>query len=465
ELPEPEIKEPQPMWSGKQIFSLFLPKTLNYVLKANICQGCTKCEEEACKYDAYVVVKNGQLISGIIDRKSIGAEQSESLLHRIIKDYGTQAGREFLNKITHLLKLYISMRGFSYTYDQLVLSPRARNRMAKTMERIQKKIDELIENYRNGTLPRLPGQTLEESFEIYVMHELAVARDESGKIADEDFTLENAGIVMTRTGARGSSLNIGQMAACVGQQSVRGKRILRGYSGRALPHFKENDPLPRARGFVYNSYQSGLDAIEFFFHAMGGREVLVDTAVRTQQSGYMQRRLINALEHIRVEYDGTVRDSRGDIIQFRYGEDGVDTAKSDHGKAVNTERLVERVELTLEKGEKTSKVYVEKKIDSIRAELTPSLANQLEASLLEAKLTKKGVDQAVREAVKNYRKAMIEPGEAAGIVSAQSIGEPGTQMTLRTFHFAGVREQNVTLGLPRLIEIVDARKIPSTPMM
>ena len=180
------------------------------------------------------------------------------------------------------------MRGFSYTYDQLVLSPKARSRMAKTMERIQKKIDEHIENFRNGTLPRLPGQTLEESFEIYVMHELAVARDESGKIADEDFTLDNAGIVMTRAGARGSSLNIGQMAACVGQQSVRGKRILRGYAGRALPHFVDGDPSPRARGFVYNSYQSGLDAIEFFFHAMGGREGLVDTAVRTQQSGYMQ---------------------------------------------------------------------------------------------------------------------------------------------------------------------------------
>jgi DNA-directed RNA polymerase subunit A' len=227
-LPEPEIKEPIPMWSGKQIFSLYLPKTLNYALKANICQSCTKCEEELCKHDAYVVIKNGQLISGVIDRKSIGSEQSESLLHRIIKDYGTQAGREFLNKITRMLKLFISIRGFSYTYEQLVLSPKARARMQKKMESMQKKIEELIEDKRNGTLPRLPGQTLDESFEIYVMHELATARDEAGKIADQDFTLENAGIVMTRTGARGSSLNIGQMAACVGQQSVRGKRILRG---------------------------------------------------------------------------------------------------------------------------------------------------------------------------------------------------------------------------------------------
>ncbi len=464
-VPEPIVKEPQPLWSGKQIFSLFLPKTLNYVLKANICQGCVKCEEEECKHDAYVVVKNGQLVSGIIDRRSIGAEQSESLLHRIIKDYGTQAGREFLNKITRMLKLFITMRGFSYTYDQLVLSPKATSRMNKTMERIQKKITELIENKNNGTLPRLPGQTLEESFEIYVMHELATARDESGKIADQDFTLENAGIVMTRTGARGSSLNIGQMAACVGQQSVRGKRIMRGYAGRALPHFVEGDPSPRARGFVYSSYQSGLDAIEFFFHAMGGREGLVDTAVRTQQSGYMQRRLINALEHIRLEYDGTVRDSAGDIIQFMYGEDGVDPAKSDHGKAVNVSRLVDQIKIGEEKGEPASAEHIKKRLTEVEGQITPILLEQLKQNLAKAKFSKKGVDKAVTSTAEQYKRALMEPGEAVGIIAAQSIGEPGTQMTLRTFHYAGVKEQNVTLGLPRLIEIVDARRIPSTPIM
>jgi DNA-directed RNA polymerase subunit A' len=465
DLPAPEIKDPQPMWSGKQIFSLFLPKTLNYVLKANICQGCNKCEEEECKHDAYVVVRNGQLVSGIIDRRSIGSEQSESLLHRIIKDYGTQAGREFLNNITHMLKCFISMRGFSYTYDQLVLSPKARNRMAKTMDRIQKKIDEHIQNFNNGTLPRLPGQTLEESFEIYVMHELATARDESGKIADEDFTLENAGIVMTRTGARGSSLNIGQMAACVGQQSVRGKRILRGYTGRALPHFIPNDPRPRARGFVYNSYQTGLDAIEFFFHAMGGREGLVDTAVRTQQSGYMQRRLINALEHIRLEYDSTVRDSAGDIIQFRYGEDGVDPAKSDHGKAVNVSRLIDQIKIGEEKGEVASSEHIKKQLKNVENQITPILLNQLKQNFAKNKLSAKGVTKAATQTAEQYKRALMEPGEAVGIVAAQSIGEPGTQMTLRTFHYAGVKEQNVTLGLPRLIEIVDARRIPSTPIM
>ncbi|MEM0313099.1 MAG: DNA-directed RNA polymerase subunit A' [Candidatus Bathyarchaeia archaeon] len=464
-LPEPKVKEPQPLWTGKQIFSLFLPRDLNYVLKANICRGCAKCLKEDCPHDAYVVVKNGELICGVIDRKAIGAEQSESLLHRIVKDYGSKAGSEFLNKVTRMLKLFISMRGFSYSYEELELSPKAESKIRSIMEKAEKRIQELIESYRNGTLVPLPGQTLEDTFEIYVMNELAKARDEAGKVADEYFTLENSGIIMTRTGARGSSLNIGQMSACVGQQSVRGKRIIRGYLERALPHFKPGDPTPKARGFVYASYKKGLDAVEFFFHAMGGREGLVDTAVRTQQSGYMQRRLINALEHLRLEYDGTVRSSTGDIIQFRYGEDGVDPAKSDHGKAVNVSRLIEQIKIGLERGTPAPESYIEERLKEAEEQLTQLLIDELRNGLREAKLSREGVDKAIKLTVEHYKRAQMEPGEAVGIVSAQSIGEPGTQMTLRTFHYAGVREQNVTLGLPRLIEIVDARRIPSTPIM
>src|SRR5207244_13636542 len=108
---------------------------------------------------------------------------------------------------------------------------------------------------------------------------------------------------MMRGGARGSSVNIGQMTANVSQQSIRGKRILRGYRGRALSFFKPGDMRAAPRGFVYHSYRDGLDPIEFFFHAMGGREGLVETAGRTQERGNMQRTLINDLEHLRVEYD------------------------------------------------------------------------------------------------------------------------------------------------------------------
>ena len=464
-MPEPEKKKPEPMWSGKQIFSLFLPKDFNYSLKATICQSCSQCLKERCPHDAFVVIKNGVLRSGVIDRRSIGAEQSESILHRIIKDYGSQQGREFLNRICQFLKHFMSIRGFTYSFDELELSPKAQKRIAQTLEKREKSVQKLIAAFKKGTLQRLPGQSLLDSFEIYVMNELAMARDDAGRIADEDFTLENAGIIMTRTGARGSNLNIGQMTASVGQQSVRGKRIMRGYVQRSLPHFEPGDPSPRARGFVYSSYQSGLDPVEFFFHAMGGREGLVDTAVRTQQSGYMQRRLINALEHLRVEYDGTVRNSVGNIVQFRYGEDGVDPAKSDHGKAVNVSRLIDQVTIMIGKGKQVSGKYIEEKLSNVKNQLTVMLVDELREELEKAKLSKKGVDKTIELTLKNYNQAFVEPGEAVGIVAAQSIGEPGTQMTLRTFHYAGVREQNVTLGLPRLIEIVDARRVPSTPIM
>jgi DNA-directed RNA polymerase subunit A' len=469
-LPEPSVAKPEERWTGKQIFSVVLPEGFNFVSKSNLssyykCQDCDRGVMHDCPYDAFIVIKDGILESGVIDKASIGAEKSESLFHRIVKDYGPEEARRFLNAVTRLLDRFMVMRGFTYAMDELQIPDTTRDKISKAISKAEEKVNEYIESYRKETLERLPGQSLEESLEIYIMNELSRARDVAGDYSDQFFQMDNSGVIMSRAGARGSTLNMGQMTASVGQQSIRGKRILRGYRGRALSFFRHGDAGAAARGFVYNCYRDGLDPIEFFFHAMGGREGLVDTAVRTQQSGYMQRRLINALEHLRVEYDATVRDSRGNIIQIRYGEDGVDTAKSDHGKAVNIERLVERVRLTMKKGVPASKEHVEEAVEKATRVLSPLILNKLRLTLTGAKLPKAAVDDAVDETVENYKRALVEPGEAAGIVSAQSIGEPGTQMTLRTFHFAGVREQNVTLGLPRLIEIVDARKLPSTPNM
>jgi DNA-directed RNA polymerase subunit A' len=465
-IPDPVTATPEPLWTGKQIFSLFIPKGVNYVLKANICQRCDVCKYEDCEYDAYVVVKDGVLERGVIDRNSIGAERSESLYHRIVKDYGTEVGgRRFLNAISKLLAEFITMKGFTYTLDELELTKETYDAIKNTIQKANHNIQELISNYQNRTLQRLPGQTLDESLELYIMNELATARDDAGTVADEFFGMENHGIIMTRTGARGSSLNIGQITACLGQQAVRGKRIFRGYRERALPHFEPKDPSPKARGFVDSGFRDGLDPIEFFFHAMGGREGLVDTAVRTQQSGYMQRRLINALEFLRVEHDSTVRDSRGNIVEFEYGEDGVDPAKSDHGKAVNIKGLIERIKIMVEEDEPASREFIEEQMERVEKELNPLLASELKSQALENSLSEKAVQQLFPMVVENFEKALVEPGEAVGIIAAQSIGEPGTQMTLRTFHYAGVKERNVTLGLPRLIEIVDARRRPSTPIM
>jgi len=463
--PEPTVEEPEPLWSGKGIFSLFLPEDFNFVTRANICLHCTKCEREACQYDAYVIIRDGKLLSGVIDKNTIGAERAETIFHRIIKDYGTDAGHDFLNSSTKLINEFLSLKGFTYSIDELNIGDKEVSNINRVMKRMERNVDRLIDELNTGQLERLPGQSLQETFEIQVMSELAKARDGAGETVETGLGMNNAGIIMTRSGARGSSLNIGQMMGSVGQQAIRGKRIMRGYMNRTLPHFKERDPAPEARGFVYNCYRDGLTPIEFFFHAMGGREGLVDTAVRTQQSGYMQRRLINALEHLRVEYDGTVRDSQGDIIQFKYGEDGVDPAKSDHGKAVNVALLIERVKIAMTEGPPASKEFIEEQLEKTAHLMTPSLITELRTNLTDAGMTEEGVNQVVQTVVRNYDFSLVEPGEAVGTIAAQSIGEPGTQMTLRTFHYAGVAELNVTLGLPRLIELVDARRSPSTPVM
>lgn len=457
-LPEPAItKDGQKLYAGRQLFSLFLPKDFNFIITS-------KWNKAAKGEGKDVVIKNGQLQSGVIDKASIGAEEPDSVLHRIAKDYGTEAARKFLDSILTMLKTYITHRGFTYGYSDLWLSPETRQEISDIIQKTYEKVYELIQQYNDGTLPLTRGLAAEEALELYVVNELSRARDRAGRTADRAFPDENSGVIMASTGARGSTLNIGQMTAALGQQSIRGKRIMKGYHNRALSHFKPKDANPDAKGFVKSNYRDGLSPLEFFFHAMGGREGLVDTAVRTQQSGYMQRRLINALEHLKIEYDQTVRDPHGNIVQYLYGEDGIDPAKSDHGEAVNISRLIES-ESIVDEGRKTTEDVIKGIIAKYAENLNPRMKANLEKALLENRLSKEGVEKVMKKVLDLVDRALAEPGEAVGVVTAQSIGEPGTQMTLRTFHFAGVKERNVTLGLPRLIELVDARKKPVTPTM
>lgn len=457
-LPAPSItKDGVKLYSGRQLFSLFLPKDFNYVI--------TSKWNKASKGEGKdVVIKNGELISGVIDKASIGAEEPDSVLHRIVKDYGTDAARKFLDSILTMLKTYITHKGFTYGYSDLWLSEETRNEISDVIQKTYDKVKELIQQYNDGTLPLTRGLAAEEALELYVVNELSRARDRAGRTADRAFPDNNSGVIMASTGARGSTLNIGQMTAALGQQSIRGKRIQKGYRNRALPHYVPNETNPDARGFVKSNYRDGLSPLEFFFHAMGGREGLVDTAVRTQQSGYMQRRLINALEHLKIEYDQTVRDPHGNIIQYLYGEDGIDPAKSDHGEAANLSRLIE-AESIVDEGRKATENDIKNIVEEYGQNLNQKMKANLEKSLLENRLSAQGAEKVMKKVMDLVDKALAEPGEAIGVVTAQSIGEPGTQMTLRTFHFAGVKERNVTLGLPRLIELVDARKKPVTPTM
>jgi len=456
QLPEPENKK-ENLYTGKQLFSIFLPEDFNYVMTSKWSKG-TKGKEKD------VVIKNGQLISGVIDKSSIGAEEPESVLHRIAKDYGNEKAKIFLNSELIVIKQFITHYGFSYGYGDLEVPEKDREGISSDINQTYDEVLDLISQEKKGTLKATRGMTTQETLEAYIVNNLGKLRDRAATAANLSLDDDNAGKIMATTGARGSSLNVGQMAGALGQQARRGNRLNKGYNNRVLTHFEEHENDPDAHGFVKSNYRDGLSTLEFFFHAMGGREGLVDTAVRTQQSGYMQRRLINALEHIKLEYDGTVRDPHGHIIQFLYGEDGIDVAKSDHGEAFNVDRLIES-ESIVDSGKAATKDEIAPIIKKYTSEFNPRLTNAVSNSLENSKLSKQGVEKVAKKGLSLYNNAKAEPGQAVGIVTAQSIGEPGTQMTLRTFHFAGIAERNVTLGLPRLIELVDARKKPVTPTM
>ena len=331
-------------WTGKEIFSLLLPESLNMVYKAEICRKCDECLRQECKNDAYVVIENGQLKTGAIDERAYGAF-SGKILDSIVKDYGTDKAREFLDSATKLAISCIMKRGFTTSTADEEIPREAKDRIEELLSKAESRVEQLIDAFHNDELESLPGRSLRETLEMKIMQVLGEARDKSGEIAESYFGMDNHAVIMALTGARGSMLNLTQIAACVGQQSVRGGRIERGYSNRTLPHFREGELGAKASGFVHSSYKRGLDPLEFFFHAMGGREGLVDTAIRTAQSGYMQRRLVNALQDLSVQPDGTVMDNRGIVIQTKYGEDGVDPAKSDYGKVADIDRLIDEMRI------------------------------------------------------------------------------------------------------------------------
>jgi DNA-directed RNA polymerase subunit A' len=325
--------------TGRDIFSTLLPDDLNIEFRAKTCLNCEVCTAPKCPHDAHVIIKNGVLIQGTIDENSIGAFKGK-ILDRILRDHGMDVGREFIDNVTKMAIASITLFGFTTSIDDEDIPEEAKRQIDEGLQKAMKKISGLVKAYENQELESLPGRSLEETLEMEIMRVTGRARDMAGEIAGKHLGLNNSAVIMAKSGARGSMLNLSQMSGCVGQQAVRGERIHRGYQYRTLPHFKKGDLGARAKGFVASCYKTGLSPTEYFFHSMGGREGLVDTAVRTSRSGYMQRRLINALEDVKVENDGTVRHSGGQIIQFMYGEDGVDPARSTSGKAVDVDRIV-----------------------------------------------------------------------------------------------------------------------------
>lgn len=340
-LPEPDrVEDGKPLWTNKQVFSMILPENLNMIFRASSCQNCDTCLRDECERDAYVKIIDGKLISGTIDKRAIGGFEGY-ILNRIIRQNDMKRAVAFIDDVTNLSIRAIMHEGFSFGINDEDLGRAEYGEIKEILEAASHDVERRIRVYTDGQLEPMPGRTLEETLEMQIMQVLGKARDRTGDIASRHLGLNNSAVVMAVSGARGSMLNLTQMAGCLGQQSVRGERIVRGYEDRTLPHFKKGDRGSAAHGFISNSYKSGLSPTEFFFHAIGGREGLVDTAVRTSQSGYLQRRMINALQDLKVAYDKTVRTTGGRIIQFRYGEDGTDPSKSNFGDPVDVKGIVE----------------------------------------------------------------------------------------------------------------------------
>ncbi|KAK9713061.1 hypothetical protein RND81_06G000500 [Saponaria officinalis] len=563
-VPAPAILKPRPIWTGKQVFNLIIPKQINLVRFAAWHQ-----ETETgflTPGDTRVLIERGELLAGTLCKKTLGTGGG-SLIHVIWEEVGPDAARKFLGHTQWLVNYWLLQHGFSIGIGDTIADAATMEIINETISKAKNEVKNLIRAFQEKQLEPEPGRTMKESFENRVNQVLNKARDDAGSFAQKSLSESNNLKAMVTAGSKGSFINISQMTACVGQQNVEGKRIPFHFISRTLPHFTKDDYGPESRGFVENSYLRGLTPQEFFFHAMGGREGLIDTAVKTSETGYIQRRLVKAMEDIMVKYDGTVRNSLGDVIQFLYGEDGMDAVwiesqkldslkmkKSEFDKTYRYEFDAEnwepdymlkehvddlktirefrnvfdaevqkleadRYQLAMEiaatgdnswplpvnlkrllwNAQKTFKVDMREKSDmhpmeiveavdklQERLKVVPgddflSMEAQKNATLFfnillrstlaskrvlkEFKLNREAFEWVVGEIESRFLQSLVAPGEMIGCVAAQSIGEPATQMTLNTFHYAGVSAKNVTLGVPRLREIINVAKKIKTPSL
>ncbi|MBD3309683.1 DNA-directed RNA polymerase subunit A' [Candidatus Woesearchaeota archaeon] len=327
--------------SGKEIFSAVLPEDFNFIGHSKLCQRCIDCKREKCERDAYVKVEKGKLVSGIIDKSSLGSESGLMLRDLHVK-YGPDVTIKILERIFKLGIEVLTNFGFTTAISDTDLPNVAEQKIEEVMKKAREEVDVLIDSFHKKELESFPGKTAAETLELRILEVLNRARNQAGLIVAEHCDKDSHTIIMADSGARGNPLNLAQMSACVGQQAMRGKRIDKGYSERTLSSFKKGDLSPEARGFIRDGFKKGLTPYEFFFGAMTGRDSLMDTALRTPKSGYLYRRLANAMQDLKVEYDGTVRDASKRIIQFEYGEDGMDVSKSEKG-TINIKRIIKRV--------------------------------------------------------------------------------------------------------------------------
>ena len=512
------------------------------------------------KDDNVLEIRNGEYVSGQLEKSILGAS-TKGIIHRVYNDFGPFAATNFIDDLQNVITEYMKTSSFSVGISDLIANKVTQERIIQIITEKKMEVQTELDKLHLGIFENDSSSSNMVAFETNVNNLLNKATELSGKEGRKNLSKDNRFLMIVESGSKGSLVNISQMISCLGQTNVDGKRITNGFENRTLPHFKKFDDSPGARGFIENSYISGLTAPELFFHAMGGRIGLIDTAVKTSSTGYIQRRLIKGLEDLKIEYDMTVRNNRGKIVQFAYGDDGVDSTKVESQSIPLVGMSIEDIylhydiagisknsttdmytkgtvtRLKKQRNETTNKIneYILKMIEDrdllVRdvfrhkddtmvkvpvsfqhlisnlqgqlglnshstTDVTPFEAFELieytyerlelltyakptplfkilfyfyltpRDLLVHKRFHRKGLEMLMDLVVARYKESIVHPGEMVGVVAGQSIGEPTTQLTLNTFHLAGVASKsNVTRGVPRIEEILRLTDNPKKPAM
>ncbi|OBT40626.1 hypothetical protein VE00_08369 [Pseudogymnoascus sp. WSF 3629] len=522
----PAIIKPFPQWTGKQIITTILKNitplgytSLNLISKSQVPADRWGPKSE----EGQVLFQDGELITGILDKSQLGPSGG-GLIHSLHEAHGPTVAGKMLSILGRLLTKFLHIRAFSCGMEDLLLTAEGEKTRKEKLKDVHLIGLEVAAKYvtledrkptandpelRNRLEDVLRDDTKQEGLDVMM-------NGSSNKLSSEITKAclphglvkqfpKNQMQNMTVSGAKGSAVNANLISCNLGQQVLEGRRVPVMVSGKSLPCFKPFETNVRAGGYIANRFLTGIRPQEYYFHAMAGREGLIDTAVKTSRSGYLQRCLIKGMEGLKVEYDTSVRDSDGSMVQFLYGEDGLDVTKTKHLTDFkfllqNIESVVaqmklgddlevigehqEKIQKMMKRGIKTAKANTVDVSDPVLAHYHPgrhlystsesfnrSLSSYIKENpdgLIKSKSNPNAYSKKELAPILNvkYLKSVVEPGEAVGIVAGQSIGEPSTQMTLNTFHLAGHSAKNVTLGIPRLREIVmTASNNISTPSM
>ncbi|PSN72369.1 beta and beta-prime subunits of DNA dependent RNA-polymerase [Corynespora cassiicola Philippines] len=542
EIPPPTVWKPQMLWTGKQVFNVLMRPNkrsrclINLEAAGKQFKNTAGQAPDLNENDSYLVIRNSEVMCGVMDKATVGDGKKDSVFYVMMRDFGPDYAVQGMNRLAKLSARWLTNNGFSLGISDVTPGEMLNRRKQILIEEAYAKCDKLIKDFNSGKLQRDPGCNEEQTMENKIGGILSGVRQAAGDICFDELSRWNSPLLMAKCGSKGSNINVSQMVASVGQQMIGGARVADGFHHRTLPHFPKAARQPASKGFVSNSFFSGLSPSEFIFHAMSGREGLVDTAVKTAETGYMSRRLMKSLEDLSAQYDDTVRNSSGTVVQFQYGDDHLDPVDME-GKAKpvhfdrtfshavtstwnNTEPSLtpaeiresttaklntERNKYTRFKLDGVTKLAYDDKSDdaidekeSVRDFLDTvqdyifKKAQKLETTLLHlgitepsrskerydsldadkfsladgiAKISQKALDTFISLCLTKYDRSKVQPGHAVGAIGAQSIGEPGTQMTLKTFHFAGVAGMSITQGVPRIKEIINASTTISTPVI